>query len=92
MICNTTNSPAPGKPSNPTKIEVNILIPIWKLKFAPIALIIKIHTPPKIEFKINLSILFSGNINILPKINKKTIQQPKVIKLLESKINHFLFY
>jgi len=53
---------------------VIILTPIWNPKFAPIPLIRIIKIPPKMEFKINFMILFNGNINILPKINKKIIQ------------------
>ncbi len=88
IICNITSSPAPGIPSKPTKIEVIILRPIWKPKFAPIILIINIKTPPNIEFNISLNTLLNGKTNILPNINKKIIHAKKVITLLKSKYNH----
>ena len=79
---------APGIPKMPTKIEVIKFNPIWKLKKEPIKLIINIVNPPRIEFKINLSIVFIGTINILPNINKKKIQAIYVIILLKSIFNH----
>ena len=62
--------------------------PIWNPKFAPIKLIIYIHTPPSIELNINFNILLSGIINIFPNINKTIIQVKKVIIILKSKVNH----
>lgn len=93
IICKIMSNPAPGRPNNPTKIEVTRFSPIWKLKLAPITLIRKIRNPPKIEFKTNFNIFFNGIIKIFPKINKKTIHAKKTKILLKSKYHHsFCFY
>lgn len=63
-----------GIPNIPTVIAVPTLRPIWKLKAVPIKFIININIPPKIAFPTNFNMLFNGNINILPIINKKNIQ------------------
>lgn len=70
------SNPAPGNPKNPINIEVTIFRPMWNPKFAPIIFIINISIPPKIEFSTNFIILFRGNINIFPKMNKKIMQAP----------------
>ena len=44
--------------------------------------------PPNIELRTSFKILFTGQINIFPNINKKTIQAKKVITEFESKFNH----
>lgn len=63
-----------GIPNIPVIIAVPTLSPIWKLNIAPTIFIINISIPPNIEFPTNFNILFNGNINILPIINKKNIQ------------------
>lgn len=80
------NNIAPGIPNIPTNIEVKIFNPIWKLNIEPIKFIAYINIPPKIEFTINLHILFIGKINILPIKNIKNIQANIVIKLFVSKL------
>lgn len=75
---------APGIPSIPTKMDVIILSPIWKLKNEPIRFIINIVIPPSIEFTTNFNIVFIGTINIFPNINKNIMQAIYVIILLNS--------
>ena len=86
IIFSITSNKAPGKPSNPTIIEVNKFNPIWKPKFIPIILIIYIHNPPKIELIISFKIFFNGQINIFPNINMNIIHARKVITELKSKL------
>ena len=64
--------------------------PIWKLNPAPIKLIMYIVTPPKMEFKTNLSTFFIGKIKILPKINKKHIHA-KYVRTFTFINTHFLY-
>lgn len=61
-------------PRIPVIKAVPIFRPIWKLKKEPIAFIITMSNPPKIELPINLAILFRGNIKNLPIKNKKRIE------------------
>ena len=86
IIFKITSNIAPGKPSNPTIIDVNKFSPIWNPKLAPIILIIYIHNPPKIELIINLKMFLSGQINIFPNINMNIIHAKKVITELKSKL------
>ena len=58
-------------PNIPTKTAVNTLSPIWNFQIPPILFIQNRRMPPNIELPIILNILFNGNTNILPKINKK---------------------
>lgn len=85
IIFNTINNMTPGNPNIPIKIEVIKFNPIWKLNNVPIKFIPYIRIPPKIEFNINLNILFSGNINILPTIKIKKMHANIVIILFVSK-------
>ena len=64
---------------------------MWKLNPAPIKLIMYIVTPPKMEFKTNLSTFFIGKIKILPNINKKHIHA-KYVSILTFIKFHFLYY
>ena len=68
----------PGTPNKPTKIEVNIFIPIWNPHTVPIMLIMYSKIAPKTEFKSNFKIIFTGTIKIFP-IIKTIIKQIKYI-------------
>ena len=74
-----TKHTTPGSPSNPTKILVKILRPIWNPHIPPTRFIKKIVTPPKIELITNFKIFFIGTIKTLPKINKKHMHAKYVI-------------
>ena len=74
-----TKHTTPGNPSNPTKILVKILSPMWNPHIPPTRFIKKIVTPPKIELITNFKIFFIGTINTLPKINKKHMHAKYVI-------------
>lgn len=79
---------APGIPSKPTNTDVPTLSPIWKLNALPTKFIIKISSPPKNEFNINLKIALKGMENTFP-IIASAIIQPKITKTLEkSKYYH----
>ena len=86
IIFNIISNIAPGIPKNPTISEVKKFNPIWKLKLAPIKLIIYIKIAPNIELSINLKMLFIGQINILPNMNISIIQVKNVIIEFISKI------
>lgn len=76
----------------PTRSDVAILRPIWKLKLAPTTLIIKISIPPSTELNISLKIAFIGMENTLP-ITHNTIMQLIITKILEkSKFYHRTFF
>lgn len=74
-----TKHTAPGSPSNPTKILVKILSPMWNPHIPPTRFIKNIVSPPKMELIISFKIFFIGTINILPKINKKHMHAKYVI-------------
>ncbi len=80
-----------GTPNIPTNIVVPKFIPMYNPKFAPIKFIIYIIIAPRQEFAISFKILFNGNINILPNINKNIIQAKKLIIALMSKTKHHLY-
>lgn len=77
-MCKIINNTAPGIPNTPTTNEVSTFNPIWNWNALPIKLIIKIISPPKIEFIMSLKIAFIGIENIFPIIHNPIIQ-PKII-------------
>ena len=89
IIFTITSNIAPGTPNIPMNIDVNKFNPIWKSNIAPTQLIPYIINPPNIEFNTSFNMLFIGNINTLPNINKKQIHAKYVITVL-SKFNHLV--
>ena len=73
---------APGIPSIPTKIAVNMFKPMWKLNIVPIQFATNIIPPPSIELKTNLSICFIGIISTFPNISIAKIHDKKIIIVL----------
>lgn len=76
----------------PTKREVPTLSPIWNEKAPPIRLIIKMRSPPRMEFITNLKIAFNGIENIFPTIHKPIIHPIIIITVEKSKFYHPTFY
>lgn len=68
-IASTVSNTAPGTPSSPTVSIVITFIPMCNPQVIPAKLINQINIPPKIEFNINLNIIFNGTNKIFPIIN-----------------------
>lgn len=68
-IASTVSSTAPGTPSKPIVSIVITFIPMCNPQVIPTKLINQINIPPKIEFNINLNIIFNGTNKIFPIIN-----------------------
>ena len=68
-IASTVSNTAPGTPSSPTVSIVITFIPMCNPQVIPAKLISQINIPPKIEFNINLNIIFNGTNKSFPIIN-----------------------